>query len=261
MTKKFTVIGSPIKHSRSPQLHEAGFREFEIDAIFEKTEVLPEDIETFLEEADSYAGIAVTVPHKEEVLKHVDHITEAASIIGAANTLYWENDELCATNTDAIGALKALQTQTELADKNVLVIGAGGAARAVLYALKEAGCQTLLYNRTYSKASTLAHQFDATPLESLQLAIPDETDIIINTTTVGMDESKSLLPKDFWRPQHIGFDIVYSPLYTQFLQDCEQAGGTSITGDKMLTYQALEQFRLWHGIELEPEIMETAFFE
>lgn len=262
MTLKFAVIGHPIDHSKSPQLHEAGFREFEIDASFEKIDITPENLEAFLkEEAKHYTGIAVTVPHKETVMKYIDFYTEAAQSIGAVNTLYWKDGKLCGTNTDGLGALRALKTQTELEGKNVFVLGAGGAAKAVVYGLKAAGAEVIIYNRTFSKAEALAEQFDAVVLESLQLAIPHDIDIVINTTTVGMNEYKSLLPEDFWMPQHIGFDIVYKPLYTKFLQDCESVDGTCITGDKMLTYQALEQFRLWHGMMLEPEIMESAFFD
>lgn len=262
MTLRFAVIGYPVEHSRSPQLHEAGFREFEIDASFEKINVPPENLATFLkEEAQHYTGIAVTVPHKEAVLPYLDFYTEAAQNIGAVNTLYWKDGKLCGTNTDGLGALRALKTQTEVEGKTVFVLGAGGAAKAVIYGLKAAGAEVIIYNRTFSKAEALANQFDAVALESLQLAIPQEIDIVINTTTVGMNEYRSLFPEDFWMPQHIGFDIVYSPLYTKFLQDCESVNGTCITGDKMLIYQALEQFRLWHGKVLETEIMESAFFD
>lgn len=262
MTQKFAVIGHPIQQSRSPELHEAGFREFEIDATFERIDVAPEDLESFIKnQAKEYHGIAVTVPHKEAVMDYVPAYTEAAKTIGAINTLYWKDGSLCGTNTDGIGALRALQTVTELEGKNIFVLGAGGSARAVIYGLKAFGANVLIYNRTFSKAEALAKEFDVIALESLQVAIPQDIDIIINTTTVGMNELKSLLPKDFWSPHHIGFDIVYSPLYTQFLQDCEEVDGECITGDKMLVHQAVAQFKIWNDIDLEPEIMEMAFFD
>lgn len=261
MTKRFAVIGHPIEHSRSPQLHEAGFSEFNIDATFEKIDVAPEELKDFIEhEAQHFMGIAVTVPHKEMVFPYVDNVTEAAEHIGAVNTLFWKDGKLHGTNTDGIGALRALETLTTMEEKNVLVLGAGGAARSIIYALKKAQAKVFVYNRTYSKVEALFNEFDIIPLNSLQTCSPEEFDVIINSTSVGLKSFKSILPEDFWRPTHIGFDIVYDPLYTKFLEDCENAGGQVITGDKMLVHQAAAQFKLWHEKDIEPEILEAAFF-
>lgn len=263
MTKQFAVIGHPISHSKSPQLHQAGFQEFNIDAQFEAVDVSPENLGPFIKKIvpNSFEGVAVTIPHKETVLPYLDMVTEAASEIGAVNTLYKKEGKLCGTNTDGLGALRALETITKLEGKRVLILGAGGASRAIIYALKKSGADILIYNRTFSKAEKIAKHFEVLALESFEDIIPENFDIIINTTSVGLNELKSPLPADFWLPQHIGFDIVYTPLQTQFLEDCEKAGGQTITGDKMLVHQALAQFQIWHEQDLEPAIMEQAFFE
>lgn len=261
--KKFAIIGYPIAHSKSPQLHEAGFSEMEIDAQFEKLEIHPDNLSYWItNEFPNYAGVAVTIPHKETIMKFVDRVAPAGEKIGAVNTLYWDNELIIGTNTDCLGALKALQTECpELAGKKVLILGAGGASRAIIFALKNAESQIFLWNRTIEKAEKLAEEFEVETIENIKAVNGENFDIIINTTSVGMKEWKSPVPEDFFSASNIVFDIVYDPLETKFLADAEGAGATTITGDKMLVHQALEQFNIWHQIYLEPEIMESAFFE
>lgn len=260
--KKFAVIGHPVAHSRSPQLHEAGFIDLEIDATFEALDIAPEALATWLKsDARFYHGVAVTIPHKEALVKLIDKCAPAAEQIGAINTLYWEDHVLCGTNTDGLGALRAIQAEIpNLQDKKALVLGAGGAARAVVFALMTAGAKTSIWNRTTNQALKLAGEFGADPVESLSSINPDKFDLVINATSVGLKEWKSPLPADFWTPHHVAFDLVYDPLETKFLSDAAAAEARIITGDAMLVAQALEQFRLWHGLELEPEVMATAFF-
>ncbi len=261
MTKKFGVIGYPIGHSKSPVLHEAGFSEMEIEASFEPIEVHPDELSDWVTNVfPDYTGVAVTIPHKETMMKLVDKLAPAAEKIGAVNTLYWDNEAIVGTNTDCLGALKALQTECpELSGKKVLILGAGGASRAVIFALKNAESQIFLWNRTAQRATDLAEEFEIETIENLKAVSGKNFDVIINTTSVGLKEWKSPVPEDFFDAKNIVFDIVYDPLETKFLADAEAAGAITITGDKMLVYQALEQFKLWHGIELEPEIMEQAF--
>ncbi len=261
--KKFAVIGHPIGHTKSPVLHEAGFIELEIDATFEAVEVAPGDLASWVNgEFRNYHGVAVTIPHKEALLPLVQKLSPAAEAIGAVNTLYWEEDVICGTNTDCLGALRAIQSELPVLEgKKVLVLGAGGAARAVVFALKTAGAVTAIWNRTTDKAIKLAADFEIDPVESLSSLNPDNFDVIINATSVGLREWKSVLPADFWSPHHVAFDMVYDPLETKFLSDAAEAEAPCVTGDKMLVGQALEQFKLWHGVELEPEVMGTAFFQ
>jgi len=260
--KKFAVIGYPIKHSKSPQLHRAGFQELDIDAEFEAVEVRPEDLGAWVknEFRPHLQGAAITIPHKETIRQYLDAESEAARKIGAVNTLYWEKGKLIGTNTDCIGVLKALQTTVNPAGKNVLVLGAGGASRAVIFALLVAKAHVFVWNRTTEKAEALAKEFKIKYLPSLEDIDPDGLDIVINTTSVGLGKMQSVFPAELWRPHHVAFDTVYSPLETQFLQDAENAGAQIITGDHMLVHQAIEQFRIWHGVELDPDVMSAAFF-
>ena len=260
--KKFAVIGSPIEHSKSPALHEAGFNELDIDAEFKAVAVAPESLASWLSvNMINYTGVAVTIPHKEQIIPMVQKLSPAAQAIGAVNTLYWEHEVLHGTNTDCVGVLRALQTEVpNLEGKNVFLLGAGGAARAALYALQAAGVNTSIWNRTNDKAIALADEFEAEAVESIAALNPDKFDIIINSTSVGLKSWESILPADFWTPHHTAFDMVYDPLETRFLSEAADSGARTITGDQMLVHQALEQFHLWHQVELEPEVMANAFF-
>ena len=260
---RYCVIGYPIQHSKSPQLHIAGFEEMEIEAEFEAVEVKPADLGLWIQSSfrANYQGAAVTIPHKVDILKHVDTVSDAAIRIGAVNTLYWDQGKLIGTNTDGLGALNAIQGQMpNLEDKKVLILGAGGASRAIIFALQTAGAHVAIWNRTTEKAQLLADEFDIGIVGELIQEAFNLFDLVINTTSVGLKEWKSVVPSEFWSPHQLAFDIVYDPLETRFLSDAADAGCEIITGDQMLVGQALEQFKIWHGIELEPEVMGKAFF-
>lgn len=260
--KHFCVIGCPITHSRSPALHRAGFVELEIDADFQAVEIKPDELEHFVREEfpKTYAGAAVTVPHKEAVRKYVDAETDIAKAVGAINTLAMQDGKIIGTNTDVVGALHALRTGCEVLGKSALVLGAGGASRAIVYGLGKAGVRVAIWNRTLEKAETLAHEFQTEIVPSLDSIHPERFDIIINTTSVGLRAWESVFPADMWRANHVAFDMVYDPLETKFLSDAASAGAVTVTGDLMLVHQALEQFRIWHNITLEPEVMMRSFF-
>lgn len=261
--KKFCVIGHPIEHSRSPQLHQAGFTELDIEADFTKVDVKPSKLKEFLNGKfrEEFAGAAVTIPHKIEIMKHLDEINQAAQQIGAVNTIINQAGKLIGTNTDGLGAYQALQTTIDPKEQNILIVGAGGASRAIIFALKQAGAHVTIVNRTTETAVQLAEEFGVEAAETLKAIDPEAFKIIINTTSVGMKEWKSPLDESFWSPHHVAFDIVYEPLETKFLFDATEAGAQTITGDKMLVHQAIAQFKLWHDLDLDPEIMERAFFE
>lgn len=262
--KKFAVIGYPLGHSKSPQIHKAGFQEFDIEASFEAVEVKPDDLKIWMEkEARNFAGFAVTAPHKEIIREFLDSETEIVSKIGAVNTVSNIDGNLVGTNTDAVGALQAILTTVDPKDKKVLILGAGGAAKAIAFGLKTAEAVIAIWNRTTEKAENLANFLDIGLVENLEEIEPivDKFDIIINATSVGTKEWESVFPAKFWQPNHIAFDVVYDPLQTKFLDDAEQAGAQIITGDKFLIYQAIEQFKVWHNIQPEAEVFEGAFFE
>src|SRR6056297_869977 len=186
--KKFAVIGSPIAHSKSPALHEAGFNELAIEASFTAIEIKPEDLGSWLSvNMIDYSGLAVTIPHKEAILPFVQKLSPAAQAIGAVNTLYWEHEVLHGTNTDCVGVLRALQTEVpNIEGKNVLLLGAGGAARAALFALQTSGANTAIWNRTADKAIALADEFTAEAVESIAALNPEKFDVVINSTSVGL---------------------------------------------------------------------------
>ncbi len=261
--KNYCVIGHPITHSKSPALHQAGFVELEIDAEFSAVDVKPDELGDWVknEFRPNFQGAAVTIPHKEAIRQYLDFETEAATRIGAVNTLFWKDEKLGGTNTDTIGVLRAISTQVNPTDKKCLILGAGGAARAAIYGLKSAQAQVFVWNRTTEKAQALAKEFEVTAIEDLEKVDPAAVDILLNMTSVGLKQDVSPVPADFHRSHHVTFDAVYDPLETRFLREAEEAGAETITGDKMLIYQALEQFHLWHGQELEPEVMGSAFFD
>jgi shikimate dehydrogenase len=264
MMKKFAVIGHPIKHSKSPALHQAGFVEMNIEAEFVAIDVAPENLENWLKtefSQENFYGAAITIPHKEAIKKFVQTPHESSQKIGAVNTIWKDNGIILGANTDYLGALRALQEVEDIKDKNILVIGAGGAARAIIYGVRQFSREIFIANRTLEKAVNLTKEFDCQVVENILAIDPDNFDIIINTTSVGLKENASPFPAKLWRSHHTAFDIVYDPLETKFLFEAEQAGAKTITGDKMLVYQALAQFKIWHNIDLESEIMMNAFFE
>lgn len=257
--KKFAVIGHPIEHSRSPQLHEAGFIDFEIDAEFEAIDVAPEQLGEWLrgDFLEHYSGAAVTTPHKIAIRKFLDSETDAAAAIGAVNTITNVEGKIVGTNTDGIGALRAVLTEMDPTDARVLVLGAGGVARAIAFALNTAGAHVSVWNRTTAKAVKLAAELGVHCLPDLELALPiaEKIDLIVNATA-----GNPTMPDDWWSPHQVAFDVQYEPLVTKFLEDAEAAETRTITGDKLLVHQAIEQFKIWHGIEPEPEVFENAFF-
>jgi len=259
--KKFVVIGHPINHSKSPAIHMAAMHDLRISADFLAVDVLPDNLSHwFSKNISRYVGLAVTIPHKESVMPFLNSITPEAKAIGAVNTIFWNGKKIAGTNTDWIGALQALKTAVpHLPGKSALVLGGGGAARAILYALKKSNITISLWNRTAEKAQKLASEFtDISVIFELEKTLFGTQDIIINTTSVGMDSCESIISADFWRSHQTAMDIVYSPPKTQFLSNAESAGATIVTGEKMLLFQAMEQFRIWHGITPKYEIMQSA---
>ncbi|MCF7918233.1 shikimate dehydrogenase [Candidatus Gracilibacteria bacterium] len=269
--KRFALIGDPVAYSRSPSLHRTAMSELEIEGEFVAIRVKKENLSDWLkyEGRNNFDGIAITSPHKETIRSFLDGESEVSRLIGAVNTLFWRDKFLVGTNTDAIGALRAIQGIINPVGKRVLLLGAGGAAKAIAFALLTAKAQVSLWNRTPEKALNLAHHFTHNEgkqalihlQENLQKINPQDFDLVINATLVGLNEWKSLLPEDFWLPSHIAMEVIYTPLETKFLADAAAAGAEIITGDQMLIHQAVEQFHIWHGKEIDPDIMARAFFE
>ncbi len=249
----YGVIGSPIKHSLSPVLHNWAFHYL---GYREKTycswEVKKEELKTFLSHLDLYQikGLSVTIPLKEAVLNHVQAQSERVKEIKAANTLFKTSRGWKAENTDVYGFLKPLK-DLNLDLSSALVLGAGGASRAVVYGLKLLGLKEIyLSNRTYSKAEKLAQEFDLISLRWEERK-KVEAELIVNTTSLGLKGDKEgLTPWDYpFKNTKIAYDLIYTPLQTRFLAQAKKAGLITLSGLNMFVYQGLEQFRLFTGQE------------
>lgn len=261
MTARACVIGWPIGHSRSPLIHGHWLEKHGIDGTYTKHEVAPEELERFLAtmQAQGFAGANVTVPHKEQALALADHADDAARAIGAANTLWIENGKLRASNTDAYGFLKNLDHEApgwDEARKSALVLGAGGAARAVLFGLLSRSFDDIrLTNRTRSRAEALASHFEA-PIQVVDWERRNEQvaqcGLIVNTTSLGMTGSPPLeLDLSGADASTVVTDLVYAPLKTALLEQAESMGLRTVDGLGMLLHQAEPGFEKWFGVRPE----------
>ncbi len=254
------IIGDPVEHSLSPQMHNAAYQELGIDDqyVFVAAHVKVEDVKTVAEAMRkmSIRGLTCTLPHKLEVIKYLDEIDPVAKKIGAVNTVVNDNGKLTGHNTDWIGIVKALESVTKLKDKKVGLIGAGGAGRAATYGLFEKGAELTIFNRNKEKAEQLAAEFQAKDAKSLEeISSITEMDIIINATSVGMETNQTPCPAKYIKKSQIVYDIVYSPYQTKLLHDAASKGATVIHGTEMLIHQGTAQFEYYTGIEAPEQIM------
>lgn len=251
------LIGHPVKHSLSPRIHEYWLKQHNIKGAYDLFDTAPELLkERVVELRDSgIRGFNITVPHKQRIMEWLDEIDDTAMRIGAVNTVVNENGRLKGTNTDAYGFITNLREGLgELKPflNNVVVLGAGGAARAVVVALKDVGAKRLtIMNRTTKTAEDLAKEFNCEAIEwSVHNKVPQGTTLLINTTSLGMRGKESLhIDISGLADQAAVHDIVYAPLETCLLEDASEQGFTTVDGLGMLLYQAQKAFALWHGIE------------
>ena len=267
MKKVYGIVGHPVEHSLSPIMHNAAFKAEGIDAeyqLFDFDPDKPEDLANFCYETDlnSIGGFSVTMPYKEVIMDYLDHFEVLAKQVSSVNTVKNEDSNLNGYNTDATGALKALQEKTDVRGKKALVLGAGGAARAIIYALKEFGAYVYIFNRTIQKAEELAEKFD---VEVINFRDIKEAgfDIIVNATPIGMAPhiEQSLLTADQIKEGATVMDIVTNPLETQLLKEAKKAGGEAVSGERMLLHQAAGQFEIWFDKPAPIEVMEKALYE
>jgi shikimate dehydrogenase len=262
-TRVAGIIGWPVAHSLSPAMHNAAFRELGLDWVYVAFPVAPErvaDAVTGLAAA-GVAGLNVTIPHKQAVLAGCSGVSEAAAAIGAANTLIsdgaggWRAD-----NTDAPGFLRAVDEAAPVAvdGRRVLVIGAGGAARAVVFALRGRGAHVAVANRTAARARELGDPVGFTRVE-LERAAADSV-MIVNCTSLGLhdDAVPPELPLDVIGPEHVVVDIVYRPGGTPWLAAAEGRGARVVDGLGMLLHQGAAAFVQWTGIEPPVGVMRDA---
>ncbi|GIP48304.1 MULTISPECIES: shikimate dehydrogenase [Paenibacillus] len=264
------VIGDPIQHSKSPVMHTAALKACGLAGAYLPFHVKGNRLEEAIRgvRALGFRGINVTVPHKVEVMDYLDRIDEGARLIGAVNTIVNDDGVLTGYNTDGIGYIRSLKEEAapELRGKRVLVLGSGGAARGIVYALlqEEPGLVTVA-NRTAVKAREMANEWahlgrlNGCGMEELDEVLP-EVDLIINTTSVGMHPHVGDCPLDSRQiPEEIVVsDLIYNPLKTELLQQAEVRGCTIHSGLGMFVYQGAYAFEHWTGRTAPVEAMRAA---
>jgi shikimate dehydrogenase len=266
------LIGWPVEHSLSPIMHNAAFAELELNWAYVPLPVRPEDVRQALKglAALNFVGVNVTVPHKQAVIPYLDELSEAVRLTGAVNTIHIRDGEFFGYNTDAIGFLNSLEeANCPPQGKRVAVLGAGGAARAVVYALARSGADSVVVlNRTAERAAFLVDDLaDAFPDSALTFeaftrqalaALDSNVDLVVNTTSVGMYPrvGASPWPADVPIPPEVTFcDLVYNPLETVFLARARAAGAATIDGVGMLVHQGAFAFEKWTGHPAPIEVM------
>ncbi len=246
-TQLCCIIGDPIEHSLSPVMHNAAYQNLGLNFAYLAFRVT--DVKAAIDGIRSLGirGVSVTIPHKISVMQYLDEIDATVKAIGAVNTIVNTNGKLKGYNTDYSGAITALEEKTKLAGKRVVILGSGGAARAIAFGLKEKHAHITILNRTREKAQVLAQEISGNYGDLSQLEQIQNADILIHATTSGLgsDKKKALVPKKYLRKNIVVFDIVYNPKETQLLQDAKEAGCTIVYGYKMLLYQAALQFELF----------------
>ncbi len=255
---KAAVIGWPIHHSKSPLIHGYWLAKAGILGSYEAIGMAPESFVAGINDLilQGYAGCNVTIPHKETALKIADVVSDKAQSIGAANTLVFKEGKIFADNTDGIGFINNLKQGApdwHASAGTALVLGAGGAARAIVYALLQEGAQkVIIANRTLEKAKTLADFFgdkvNAVPLNAIQKTLK-ETQTLVNTTALGMTGQPKLIIDISSLPKSaLVTDIVYNPLSTDMLKQAQNHGLVTVDGLGMLLHQAVPGFEAWFGV-------------
>lgn len=253
-TRLYGLIGHPVAHSFSPVFQNDLVRTFGFDAAYLAFDVPPERLGDLRRTMMTLgiSGLNVTVPHKEAIIAQLDEIDGSAAGIGAVNTIHRVEDRLIGYNTDVLGFMRLLETFGLEPEKTpVAVLGAGGASRAVLQALKQAGYSNLrLFNRTVSKAERLLeifgfHDAEARGLDQFDL-VPGQ--LTINTTSVGLHGDETPVRLIGGEATNVAIDLIYNPLRTRFLAEAERQGMRTANGLAMLLHQGIRSFEIWHGV-------------
>lgn len=269
MRKLYGVLGDPVAHSLSPVMHTAAFASLGMDALYLAFRVSREQLGDAIRGAASlgFGGLNLTIPLKEAALHYVE-ADQLAKQIGAVNTVAFTTGQPEGYNTDGLGSLQVLrEVAGDLAGTTVLILGAGGAAKAIAFYLDAEGLSVTIADRTRARAEELAHRLTNAVAIGLGSELATKlaaADILINATSVGMHPrvDETLVTAELMRPDLVVFDIVYNPLETKLLQEAHRAGvKTCITGVKMLVYQGAAAFKLWTTREPPIAVMERAVLD
>ncbi|MDP3478988.1 MAG: shikimate dehydrogenase [Desulfoprunum sp.] len=262
-TAVYGILGNPVSHSLSPAMHNAAFAALGENRIYLPFQAV--DISSAVQgiRALNIKGVSVTIPHKEMVISLLDEVDSVAMKIGAVNTievvLTDQGNILRGSNSDWVGANRALSQHVDLTGQVVVILGAGGSARAIAFGLQEAGSRVILCSRTESRGRKLATELGCNwhPLAEIgQLA----GTVLVNATSVGMtpDENGTLVRQEHLAKFKVVMDIVYAPLETRLLREARLAGCRVVQGLDMLLYQGVAQFELWTGLPAPVEVMRKA---
>jgi len=263
------IIGDPIEHTMSPVMHNAAFQKLGLDFVYLPFQVKKEALSRAVDgvRALNIKGLNVTIPHKVAIIPFLDKLDPLAEKIGAINTIVNDGEVLTGYNTDATGFLQALLDQgVEPEGKTTVILGAGGASRAISFILAERGAHLVILNRQLARAEDLAQwitqvfEKDITALtlgEENLAKVLAKADILVNTTSVGMnpDIDKTPVPAGLLKPGLIVFDIVYNPVQTRLLKEAEAAGAKTINGLDMLVWQGAMAFEKWTGQKAPLDLM------
>ena len=256
---KFYLIGNPVEHSLSPVMHQLFLNYYKINGNYNALLVQPDEIQNVIHKlgVEGAGGINVTVPYKETVMRYMDELSEEAQLIGCVNTIKFENGSLKGFNTDLMGFQRSLPLSAE--NQKIIMLGAGGVARAILMALAGANCRSVsIFNRTVSRAEALAKEIRARypdtkiniyPLAETHLKqeIADAS-ILVNTTSVGMksvEENHKLVPSSLLHQNLFIYDVIYNPLEPPLIKQAKELGLKYVNGLDMLIYQGLESLKIW----------------
>ncbi|KZZ86005.1 shikimate dehydrogenase [Bacillus sp. SJS] len=273
MSDLYGIIGCPVGHSMSPEIHNRSFSDQKLDAVYHRFHVEKDQLGAAINgmRALGIKGVNVTIPHKENVLAYLDHVDKTATEMGAVNTIVNRNGVLTGYNTDGPGYLESIKPYlaSPLSEMNCLIIGAGGAARGIYTALAHAQTGRIdLANRTKEKAEAIIRECDlSVPGRPLSLEEAEyhlgEYQLVIQTTSIGMAPKLNDQPISLENITEgtLVSDIIYNPVKTAFMKDAEQRGCRTVTGVGMFIYQAALSFRYWTGIMPDIQIMESVVME
>jgi len=275
-TKVLAVVGHPVGHSLSPVMHNAAIEALGLNYIYVPFNVHPDHIGEAVGSfrALNIAGVNATIPHKEILVPYLDTVSETALLTGSVNTIVNNDGQLSGHSTDGEGFLRSAEDELgRIAGCKVLVLGAGGASRAVCVALRQAGCDITIVNRTPERANALSEMLLGFPstgtvqvLTSDSPELPETAaacDLIVNTTSLGMTPHPEATPlsAELIQSHHRVYDLIYSPLETRLVSEARAKGATAVSGLKMLVYQGAVAFELWTGIHPPTEIMYDALMQ
>lgn len=268
---KLGVIGHPIKHSMSPIMHNAVFQELGLNCTYDPFDVKKEDLKKFIENCkiENFLGLNVTIPHKVEIIKFLDEISKEVRLIGAVNTIKFEDEKSKGFNTDGIGCIRALKEANVLVKyKKILILGAGGASRAISFQCILEGANVSISNREKERYMAVNLSEDIKEKLGERVDVIDfsnekikdklkEVDILINTTPVGMFPyvNKSIIPVEIIPRDLVVMDIVYNPVETKLLREAKNKGCKTVDGVGMFVHQGAESLKIWLGIKAPVELM------